>query len=145
MNDIKVLFKKIHEDAHVPTYKYESDSGCDLYTVEKLKIEPGEICKARTGICIELTKGIEAQIRPRSGLSLKGLTVVNSPATIDAGYRGELMVPLMNLGKETLEFEVGDRFAQMIFAPVYKGHFIEVKKFKNTDRNIGGFGSSGVH
>ena len=144
MNDIKVLFKKIHKNAKAPEYKHDGDSGCDLFVIEKFVIRPNEIRSTRTGICIEISKGIEAQIRPRSGLSLKGLSIVNSPATVDSGYRGELVVPLINLGNEILVFEVGDRFAQMIFAPVYRGHFIETKKLKDTSRNTDGFGSSGI-
>ena len=144
MNEIKVLFKKVHKKAIVPVYKHSGDSGADLFTIEQFVIRPGEIYVARTGICIDIQKGIEAQIRPRSGLALKGLSIVNTPATIDSGYRGEIKVILVNLGNEILRFERGDRFAQIVFAPVYKGYFIETAELENTDRNTGGFGSSGV-
>lgn len=144
MNDIRVLFKKVHKKAKVPEYKHSGDAGCDLFTIERFVIRPEEIRVARTGICIDIQKGVEAQIRPRSGLALKGLSIVNTPATIDSGYRGEIKVILINLGNEILTFETGDRFAQMIFAPVYRGHFIEVKELKDTDRNARGFGSSGI-
>lgn len=144
MNDIKVLFTKIHEKAKVPKYKYDGDSGADLFAIEQFVIRPDEIYVVRTGICINIQKGVEAQIRPRSGLALKGISIVNTPATIDSGYRGEIKVILINLGDEILKFKVGDRFAQIVFVPVYRGNFIEVEKFEETDRNIGGFGSSGV-
>lgn len=145
MNNIKVLFTKIHKKAQIPKYKHDSDAGCDLFAIEQFVIRPDEIYMARTGFCMEIQKGIEAQIRPRSGLAVKGLSIVNSPATIDPGYRGEIKVVLINLGDEILTFKAGDRFAQMIFASVYRAHFLETKKLENTDRNTGGFGSSGIH
>lgn len=144
MNDIKVLFKKVHKKAKVPVYKHIGDSGADLFTIEQFVIRPEEIYVARTGICVDIQEGVEAQIRPRSGLALKGLSIANTPATIDSGYRGEIKVILINLGDEILRFERGDRFAQIVFAPVYRGHFIEVKELTDTDRNVGGFGSSGI-
>lgn len=143
MNGIKVLFRKIHKKARIPEYKCVGDSGCDLFAIERFVIRPGEIYLARTGICIELNKGIEAQIRPRSGLSLKGLSIINSPSTIDSHFRGEIKVPLINLGKEILVIGVGNRFAQMVFAPVYRAHFVEVKELNKSDRGTGGFGSTG--
>lgn len=144
MNDIKVFLKRLHDKAKVPKYKHLGDSGADLFTIENFVIRPEEIYLAKTGVSISINEGIEAQIRPRSGLALKGLSIVNSPATIDSGYRGELKVPLINLGQKMLSFKKGDRFAQIIFAPVYRANFIEVKNLDNSDRNNGGFGSTGL-
>ena len=144
MNDIKVFFKKIHKKAKTPEYKHFLDSGADLFTLENFVMRTGEIYLARTGICIDIQKGIEAQIRPRSGLALKGLSIVNSPATIDSGYTGEIKVILINLGEEMMSFRAGDKFAQIIFAPIYRGHFIEIDELNESDRGTSGFGSSGM-
>jgi len=143
-NETKILFKRIDRLAREPEYQRIGDSGADLFVIEDFELKPGDIYLARTGICIEMSGYIEAQIRPRSGLSLKGLSIVNSPGTIDAGYRGEIKVPLINLGKEALSFRAGDRIAQIVFAPVLRGRFIEMRELKETDRNAGGFGSSGL-
>ena len=145
MNDIKVLFKRLHEDAMIPTYGSLDSAGCDLYTVESFDIEPGEIKLVHCGFSMEFTKGIEAQIRPRSGLAIKnGVTVVNSPGTLDSDYRGECMVGLINLSKDKVTIEKHDRIAQMIFSPIYKGHFIEISNdLTNTSRGVGGLGSTG--
>lgn len=143
MNDIKVLFRKMSSDARTPEYIHRDDSGADLYSIEDFVLEPGDIKLVGTGICIEIAKGIDAQLRPKSGLSLKGLSVINSPATIDAGYRGEIRVPLINLGRKQLKFKKGDKIAQIVFAPVYRGHFIEMLDLGESDRGRGGFGSTG--
>jgi len=145
MNDIKVFFRKNHKKAKTPEYKHAGDSGADLFALEDFVIRIGQIYLARTGICIQLQDGIEAQIRPRSGLALKGLSIVNSPATIDSGYRGELKVVLINLGEEMMSFRAGDKIAQIVFVPVYKGHFIEIDELNELDdRGNKGFGSSGM-
>lgn len=144
MNDIKVLYRKMSKEAKEPTYGHPDDSGADLYSVEDFELEPGEIKMVGTGICIEIAKGIEGQVRPKSGLALKGLSVVNSPGTVDAGYRGEIRVILINLGKEKLNFNRGDKIAQIVFAPVYKGHFIEMLELGDSKRGAGGFGSTGL-
>lgn len=145
MNDIKVLFRRMSKDAKTPAYKYNDDAGADLYSIEAFEIEPGEIKLVGTGICIELKRGIEAQIRPRSGLAVKhGLTVINTPGTIDAGYRGEIRVALINLGKEKLTFEKYTRIAQIVFTPVYRGHFIEMLELGDSARSDGGFGHTGM-
>ncbi len=143
MNDIRVMFRKMQKDAKTPEYQHHDDSGADLYSTEEFILEPGEIRLVGTGICIEIAKGTEAQLRPKSGLSLKGLSVINSPATIDAGYRGEIKVPLINLGREKLEFKKGDKIAQIVFAPIYRGNFIEMNELGDSPRGGGGFGSTG--
>lgn len=143
MNDIKILFRKMNSTARTPEYVHHDDSGADLYSIEDFTLKPGDIKLVGTGICIEMAKGVDAQIRPKSGLSLKGLSIINSPATIDAGYRGEIRVPLINLGKKQLNFKKGDKIAQIVFAPVFRGHFIEMHELNDTDRGDGGFGSTG--
>jgi dUTP pyrophosphatase len=143
-NDIKILFKKTNKNAVVPTYAKEGDSCCDLYAVEDVTITPGQRKLIDTGIVIELPMNFEAQIRPRSGNAWKhGVTVLNSPGTIDFGFRSSIKVMLINHGDDYFTIRKGDKIAQMKFSPVYKGHFIEVKKLSKTDRGTGGFGSTG--
>lgn len=143
-NDIRVYFKKVHKNAVTPSYAHPTDAACDLRVVESFTINPGERYLADTGIQIALPEGFEAQIRPRSGQAWKrGLTVVNSPGTIDCSYRGNIMVALINLGKESIEIKVAERVAQMKFSPVYTGYFIESNDLEKTARGEGGFGSTG--
>lgn len=146
MNDIKIFCKRLHKDAIIPKYKFDGDSGCDLFSIENVTLKPGDIKMISTGVAIQLPeKSMEAQIRPRSGLAAKyGITVLNSPGTVDSIYTGEVQVILINLGKETVTIKKGDRFAQMVFTFVYRGHFIEVNELDDTDRGIGGFGHSGL-
>lgn len=144
MNDIRVYLKKVHEEAVVPTYAYPGDACCDLATVEAFTIKPGERYLADTGLQIAMPEGFEAQIRPRSGQAWKrGLTVVNSPGTVDSHYRFNIKVALINLGQEELKIEKGERIAQMKFSPVYTAHFIETTNLEETVRGTNGFGSSG--
>jgi dUTP pyrophosphatase len=146
MNDIKVFCKRLHKDAVLPEYKFIGDSGCDLFSIEDVTLKPGDIKLVGTGIAVQLPeKAMEAQIRPRSGLAKDyGITVLNSPGTVDSIYTGEVKVILINLGKQTVTIKKGDRFAQMVFTFVYRGHFIEVDDLDNTDRGIGGFGHTGI-
>ena len=140
-----IKIKTLHNDAKIPTYAKVGDAGCDLYAVEDYSICAGEVCLIRTGISINMPFGTEAQIRPRSGLAAKQkITIINSPATVDAGYRGEILVPLFNLSVKTVVILKGERFAQMIFAPVYKADFIEVKELDDSERGSGGFGHTGL-
>ncbi|MFE4133886.1 dUTP diphosphatase [Peribacillus sp. YIM B13482] len=141
--NIKVL--KTHPLAKVPEYAHPADAGMDLYSVEEKLLQPGETSLLKTGIKIGLPKNTEAQIRPRSGLALKhSITVLNSPGTIDEGYRGEIGVILINHGKDAFHIEVGMRIAQMVIQPTYKVVINEVSKLSVTARNEGGFGSSGI-
>lgn len=143
-NDIKVMFKKVHKKAKIPEYKHVGDSGCDLFAIKRFTVRPGEIYLIDLGFSIEMSKGIEAQIRSRSGLAIKkGLVVVNQPGTIDASYKGPVKVGLINLGDKMITIECGARVAQMVFAPVYRAHFVEVKELSKSDRGTGGFGSTG--
>ncbi len=146
MNDLKIFFKKLSKDAIIPTYAKNGDACCDLYTIEDYSVRPGETCLARTGFAVAIPEGFEAQVRPRSGLALKGLSVANSPGTIDAGYRGEVKIILVNLGNKVIYIKKGDRVAQMKFAATYTGHFLDVgdNELDETTRGSAGFGSTGM-
>jgi dUTP pyrophosphatase len=129
----------------VPRYAHgpAEDAGMDLHAVAAVALEPGQTALVATGIAIELPPGYEAQIRPRSGLALKySITLPNSPATIDPGYRGEIRVILLNLGRETFVIEPGERIAQMVIAR-YEAVEWEEGELTNSLRGDGGFGSSG--
>ena len=146
MNDLKIYFKRLSKKAKIPKYSKRGDACCDLSVIENYMIRPGETRLARTGFAIAIPEGFEAQVRPRSGLALKkGLSIPNSPATIDSGYRGEIKIPLINLGKKAITIKEGDRIAQMKFAVVYTGHFLDVgdNDLEETERGTGGFGSTG--
>lgn len=144
LNDIPVYFKKVDDRSTVPSYTNSTDAACDLYTMEQHDIQPMERILVDLGFQMALPPGVEAQIRPRSGQAWKrGLTVINSPGTIDPDYRGNVKVALINLGKEPIHLEQGERIAQMKFAPILHGNWIESTNLDNTLRGAGGFGSSG--
>ena len=129
----------------IPRYAHgpEEDAGMDLHSIEAVALDPGETKLVRTGLAIELPSGFEAQIRPRSGLALKhSITLPNSPATIDPGYRGEIRVILLNLGRERFQIAPGERIAQMIIAR-YEAVEWEEGELADSQRGTGGFGSSG--
>ena len=137
--------QKLHPDARLPAYAHgpAEDAGMDLHAVEGVDLHPGIPALVPTGIAIELPPGYEAQIRPRSGLALKfGITVPNSPATIDPGYRGEIRVILLNLGRESYAIRPGDRIAQMVVASYIAVEWEEAD-LRGSKRGAGGFGSSG--
>jgi dUTP pyrophosphatase len=143
-NGLKIFFTKTNKDAVVPVYEKEEDAACSLRVTEDYIIYPGKRVLAKTGLKIAIPEGFEGQIRPRSGLAWKqGLTVVNTPGTIDAGYRGEIMIALINLGDKKVSVKKGDAVAQMKFSPVYKGFFMETQELDSTDRGEGGFGHTG--
>lgn len=130
----------------LPVYQTPHAAGMDLTADIEVPIvlEPGERKLIPTGLIIELPVGFEAQIRPRSGLALKkGLTMANSPGTIDADYRGEVGVIAINLGRDAVIIERGERIAQMVVAPVVQAQWIEVEEVESTARGAGGFGSTG--
>ena len=138
-------FKRVHPDAVLPAYAHPSDAGMDIRSVEALIIAPGKRALVHTGLIANLPLGYEIQVRPRSGLALKqGVTVLNTPGTIDAGYRGEIGVILINLGDAPFEVKVGDRIAQLVVAPVLQPTVVEATEIDETDRGAGGFGSTGV-
>ncbi len=144
---IKILIKRLSKEAPLPKYKTQGSSGMDLSANLKssIKIGPGKKEIIPTGIAISVPKGFEVQIRPRSGLAAKhNITVLNSPGTIDADYRGELKIILINLGHETFKIEKGFRIAQMVLCPVVKAKFEEVDNLDDTGRGKGGFGSTGT-
>jgi len=147
--DVRVKRLPHGKDLPLPTYHTASSAGLDLQAAiapqTTLVIEPGSRELVPTGLAIELPEGFEAQIRPRSGLALKkGVTLVNTPGTIDADYRGEIGVIVINHGAEPFEIVRGDRIAQMIVAPVVQARLVEVDDLSSSDRGAGGFGSTGV-
>lgn len=137
--------KRLHPQALIPRYAHgpAEDAGMDLHSIAHVTLAPGETKLVATGLAIELPPGYEAQIRPRSGLALKySITMPNSPATIDPGYRGEISVILHNLGRESFRIEPGERIAQMVVAR-YEPVDWEEAELSETTRGQGGFGSSG--
>ena len=144
MNKFSLKVKKIHEDAILPSYAHFNDAGLDLFSVEEVLIKPNETALIKTGIKIELPTQTEAQIRPRSGLALKhGITVLNTPGTIDEGYRGEIGIILINHGKNDFLVEKKMKIAQMVIKPIWKVEVNEVEELSDSLRGEGGFGSTG--
>ena len=140
-----IRFKKVHPDAFLPAYAHPGDAGMDVRSVENVELAPGARALVHTGLVMLLPPGWEAQVRPRSGLALKhGVTVLNTPGTIDAGYRGEVGVILANLGDATFSVRKGDRIAQIVIAPVTTAVIEETDVVDETERGSGGFGSTGV-
>ena len=143
----EILIKRLSKDIILPKYETSGSSGLDLSANIKtpVKIEPGKTTIIPTGISVSIPKNFEIQIRPRSGLAAKNqITVLNTPGTIDADYRGEIKVILINLSKETFIVENGARIAQMVVCPVIKAKLKEVDSLENTSRGSGGFGSTGM-
>ena len=139
-----VSFKRISPDASLPSYARPGDAGMDLKSAEDAVIEPGARLLVHTGLAMALPEGYEAQVRPRSGLALKhGITVLNTPGTIDEGYRGEVGVILFNTGDTAFKIAKGDRIAQMVIAPVTRARIVETDDLGSTERGAGGFGSTG--
>jgi len=142
---IKLKIKKISEEAVTPEYAHSGDAGVDLYSIEGKCILPGETALIHTGIQIELPENTEAQIRPRSGLALKhSITVLNSPGTIDEGYRGEICIILINHGKQSFNVEKKMRIAQMVISEFVHAEISEVEELSCSQRAERGFGSSGL-
>lgn len=143
----EILIKRFSKDVSIPQYETSGSSGMDIaaFIEKKLELAPGDKIIVPTGFSLSIPKGYEIQIRPRSGLAAKkGITVLNTPGTIDADYRGELKVILINLGKEKFVIENGLRIAQMIVCPVVQAKLKETETLSKTDRGIGGFGSTGT-
>ena len=136
---------RLDERATVPSYAHPGDAGLDLTTVEPLEVPPGGRVAAPTGLAIAVPDGWVGLVHPRSGLARRhGLTVANAPGTIDAGYRGEVQVLLINLGDETVRLQAGDRVAQLLVQEVGRAEVVEVDELDGTPRGQGGFGSTGV-
>lgn len=143
---IKVKVKQIVKNFPLPAYQTEDASGLDLYAAigGPILIQPGEIKLIPSGIMLSIPSGYEGQIRPRSGIALKyGITVLNTPGTIDADYRGEVNIILINMGKQTFRINSGDRIAQLVFNRVIKAEFELAEELDETWRNDGGFGHTG--
>ncbi|MCD4750130.1 MAG: dUTP diphosphatase [Thermoanaerobaculales bacterium] len=144
--DIRVCRLGHGEGIDLPSYATVGASGADVRSAEagQVTIEPGERVALATGLIFEIPEGWEVQVRPRSGLAWKkGLTVVNAPGTIDADYRGEVKILLVNLGAEPVVVERAERIAQLVVAPVIQASFVETRDLSSTDRGGGGFGSTG--
>ncbi len=143
MQNLKI--QRIHPKAKLPEYAHPGDAGLDLFSVDDAVIPPGESKLIGTGIVIELPENTEAQIRPRSGMALKHqITVLNSPGTIDHGYRGQIGVILINHGTKPFTVESGMKIAQMVIAPVMSVNVIDTEDLTETKRGEGGFGSTGT-
>ena len=143
---VKILIKKLNKNTNIPEYKTDGSSGMDLMAnIEKpIILHPGEKKLISTGITIAIPNEYEIQIRPRSGLAAKnGISVLNTPGTIDADYRGEIKVILINLSKQSFKINNNDRIAQMVLCPIVKADLEEVKELPKTIRGTGGFGSTG--
>lgn len=146
MEKVLLKFLKLNEKAVIPSYQTDGAAGMDLcaLTNEPITLKPLERKLIPTGLKMELPKGYEAQVRPRSGMSIKhGITLVNCVGTIDEDYRGEICIPIVNPSTENFTINNGDRIAQMIIAPVTKANIEIVTELSNTQRGEGGFGSTG--
>lgn len=137
--------KKLSNDAIIPSYAHPGDAGMDIYSCVDLTIKAGQFVLVPTGISVQLPENTEAQIRPKSGLALKhGITVLNTPGTIDEGYRGEVGVILVNHGSVDFEVKKGSKVAQMVIKPVINATIVETNDLDDSKRGTGGFGSTGV-
>lgn len=144
MIEIK-LFRLPHgEGLPLPRYASADAVGLDVTAAEELSLQPGQRHAVATGFAIEIPRGYEVQVRPRSGLAMKhGITCLNTPGTIDSDYRGEVKVILINLGQEPFHIRQGERIAQLVPAPVLRADFVEANELSATERGSGGFGSTG--
>lgn len=143
---LQIKFVKLREGAHIPQKAHEDDAGFDLYASEDFLLKAHSFGCVPTAISMELPRGTEAQVRPRSGLAARhGITVLNAPGTIDAGYRGEVKVILINHGDNDFEITAGMRIAQLVISSVINTSFVEVSSLDRSDRGEGGFGSSGTN
>ena len=143
----EILIKRLSDKVVLPKYETEGSSGLDLaaHINENVEVKPATTAIIPTGIAVSIPKNFEIQIRPRSGLAAKNqISVLNTPGTIDADYRGELKVILINLGAKSFLVENGARIAQMVLCPVVKANLKEVKTLEDTKRGSGGFGSTGT-
>jgi dUTP pyrophosphatase len=142
---VEILITRLDSSVPLPSYAKPGDAGADLTSRIDVTLQPGERKLVPTGISIALPNGYVALVHPRSGLAIKhGVTMVNSPGTVDAGYRGELQIILINHDtKEAISFKKGDRIAQLVIQRVEQAEFVEVKTLPGSDRGSGGFGSTG--
>jgi dUTP pyrophosphatase len=144
MQTIEIKFQKLHPEAQIPSYAHIGDAGADVYTVSEVTVEPQKRAAIATGLAVDIPIGYEIQVRPKSGLALKhGIAVLNSPGTVDAGYRGEIQVIVINLGDEAYTFAKGQKIAQLVLKPVIQASYVE-GELGTSDRGVGGFGSTGI-
>ncbi|MEU4578446.1 dUTP diphosphatase [Nonomuraea sp. NPDC023979] len=145
MTEVEVLIQRLDPGLPVPRYAHPGDAGADLYSAEDAELLPGERAVIRTGVAIALPDGYAAFVHPRSGLAARhGITMVNAPGTVDAGYRGEVKVTLINTdAKEPFRLRRGDRLAQLVFQRVERAAFREVDSLPESARGAGGHGSTG--
>jgi dUTP pyrophosphatase len=142
---MKIKIKKISEDAVIPHYVHKGDAGMDIYSIEDRELKPGERAAISTGLKLEIPMGYEMQIRPKSGLAANfGITVLNTPGTIDCGYRGEVKVILFNSSKENYLVKKGEKVAQAVIAKVEEAEIEEADELSETSRGEGGLGSTGL-
>ncbi len=146
MTNCTIKIKKLTPDAQTPQYAHFGDSGADLFATETVVLKPLERAAVGTGLSAEIRQGFELQVRPKSGLAIKsGLTVLNTPGTVDFGYRGEIKVILINLSNEEYTVEKDQKIAQLVVCPVAYADFPEVDELSDTSRGEGGFGSTGLN
>ncbi len=147
MSKLEIAVQKLHADVKMPAYAHQGDAGLDLYSTINHTLQPGERVLIPTGLKMAIPHGYEGQVRPKSGLALKhGLTVLNTPGTVDAPYRGEVGVILINLDPKTpYEVKKGEKVAQMVFNKIEYAAFTEASDLTATTRGEGGFGSTGKH
>ncbi|MEI6474950.1 MAG: dUTP diphosphatase [Planctomycetota bacterium] len=146
MHAVEIRFLRLHQGAQLPAYQTEHAAGLDLHACIEapVTLEPGDIAMIPCGFAMAIPHGFEAQVRPRSGLATKhGIGMPNSPGTVDSDYRGEMKVPLVNLGRAAFMVEHGMRIAQMVVAPVARATVRVVEELDGTSRGAGGFGSTG--
>lgn len=140
--EVNVRIEKVHKDAIIPTYSHDDDACCDLYTVEDYIIPVQQWRLLRTGVAIEIPSGFETQVRPRSGMALKNGAIIHW-GSVDAQFRNEIRVLMLNMGEKPIVIRKGDRVAQMSIKPVYHFNFQEVEELNPSDRGLGGWGSTG--
>ncbi|NEQ52398.1 MAG: dUTP diphosphatase [Leptolyngbya sp. SIO3F4] len=141
---ITIKFQKLSPAAIIPSYAHPGDAGADLVAIAQHTLAPMQRLAIPTGLAAEIPQGYEIQVRPRSSLALKhGITVLNTPGTVDAGYRGEIKVILINLGETSFEIVPGQRIAQIVIAPVTQAEFLITEHLSESQRGEGGFGSTG--
>ncbi len=135
---------RLLDGGHAPAYAKPGDAGADLSATEAVRLEPGERALVPTGVAVAIPSGYVGLVHPRSGLAHRhGLSIVNAPGTIDSGYRGEILVNLVNLGREPVQLSAGDRIAQLLIVPVVTASFVRVDSLPDSDRGDTGHGSSG--
>ncbi|MGP3917100.1 dUTP diphosphatase [Nonomuraea sp. 10N515B] len=145
MSNVEVLIHRLDAELPMPSYAHPGDAGADLYAAEDVELLPGERAVVGTGVAIALPDGYAAFVHPRSGLAARhGVTMVNAPGTVDAGYRGEIKVTLINTdAKEPFRLQRGDRVAQLVIQRVERAAFSEVERLPGSVRGVNGFGSTG--